>query len=70
MRSALAVGFSGMLLLTLLAGSVARAETTENLLIRLLIKKGILTEQEVEARPMPSPWRFSPISRSTQPPRR
>jgi len=49
MRRALAVGFLGMLLLTFLVGTFAQAESTEDLLIRLLVKKGILTEEEIQA---------------------
>ena len=49
MRKALAVGVFGVVLLAVLITNPARAETTEEMLIRLLIKKGFLTEQEVQS---------------------
>ena len=49
MRSALSVGFIGMFLSIVLVASLARSESTEDLLIHLLIKKGILTSDEVQA---------------------
>ncbi len=49
MRSALSVGFIVTFFSIALVASLARSESTEDLLIRLLIKKGVLTNEEVQA---------------------